>query len=198
MAPRIWSSVTVTISSTYRRHAAKLKGSAIGGARLSAIVLTDGKVTGASASKLRRIEIGAHRLDPEHLAARLQLLDRSGGTPAQPAPANRDDHRVEVVDLLSQLQADRARALRHVRTLERMHHGAAFRLDDRIDHSERVVDVVGEDDLGAVAARPLDPGRVSGLDHHHLRRDARFLGGEGGGHRVIAGADGGDPAPPRL
>ena len=44
------------------------------------------------------------------------------------------------VDLLGELQADRAGALRDVWTLERMHHGAAFRVDDRVDHAERVVD----------------------------------------------------------
>ena len=157
------SSLTSTTSSTKRRFSANEYGSQRGAPSESAIVRTASIDWGEPARMLRRQAVGALRLDDVHRRAGAQLLDRAGDAGGQPAAADRHDHRVERVPggrhLVDELDADRRRAERGPRALERMHERATLGALDLAHAGERLVHVVDQLDLGAELAADLRRGR---------------------------------------
>ena len=142
--------------------------------------------------------VRALRLHAEDQAARAQELHRRRHPRAQPAPADGHDHRVQVRRLLHQLQAERGRAQRGGRPLERVHERAALLGLDLPHAVEGRVHVVHQLHLGPQLAAARHAVRVRGLRHHHLGRGAEDAGGVGHGHGVVARAHRGDAAGPRL
>ena len=127
-------------------------------------------------------------LDGDHADAR--VLERGLDAGHEPAPADRDDHRVGVGCVLLDLEADRACAGDHERVVEGMHERASRLLLELREPCERVAGVRRfEVDGRAVRARRFDLLLGRALPHHDERVGPGFARREGGGLRVVAGAD---------
>jgi hypothetical protein len=87
-------------------------------------------------------------------------------TGGKPAPANRHDHGLDVVQLLRQLEAERSLARDDHRIVERMHDRRA-RLRSALAGMEKGVidELASEHHLGTVAPRRLDLGERSVCRH---------------------------------
>ena len=138
--------------------------------------------------------VGALGLDAVDPAPWQRLLDGAGDAGAQPAAADRHDHRVEIRQLLGHLEADGGGAEDGVPPLERVDERPALLALDPADLGERLVDVGHEDHLGAVGLAAGHPGRVGVLRHHHLGAGAQHARRIAHRHGVVAGADRADAA----
>ena len=141
--------------------------------------------------------IRALRFDADDLDRRTQLFDRVGDACHEAAAADRHDQRIELGKLLAYLESHRAGSHGHLRAFKRMYEEAAFVVLDRHCNVECLVNIVDQDDLCSIGFAGIDPIRIRGPDHDHLRRAAQGLCRKSGGDCVIARTDGRD-APLQL
>ena len=142
--------------------------------------------------------VGAFGLDAVDAAAWARQLHRRGHARAQPAPADRNHHRLQLGELLDQLQAEGGGAERGARPFEGVHERAALLLLDLLHARERAVHVLDQVDLGPQLAALRHPERVGGAGHRDLRGGPEHLRRVGDGDGVVARADRGDAAGERV
>ena len=110
-----------------------------------------------------------------------------------------DEHRLEVGNLVDQLQRNGALAGDDARVIEGMDEDeAALRFDLSRPRIGGVVVVAVEDDLGAVAPRRHHLGQGRPFRHHDDRRDAEARGVEGHGEPMVARAGRHHSSPPLV
>ena len=132
---------------------------------------------------------GARGLDAVDEAPWREHLHHRRDSRAQPPAPDRDDHRLQVRNLLGKLEPEGGGAERHMEPLEWMDERASlFPLDLR-RAVEGAVNVLRKLDRGAQIAAGLDPEGIGGLRHHDLGRGFEHPGGVRHGHGVIPGAD---------
>ena len=132
----------------------------------------------------------------DHTRARTACLDRERDARAEPSAADRHDHRLDVVELVDELEADRALARDHDLVLERVHERRTALLDVLPRGVQRIL----EDRADEAHLRPVVPGRVD-LRHRGVLRDedrrrcAELAGGPRDRLAVIPRAGGNDALP---
>ena len=194
------ASVTVTMSST--RAADDLEGP-LPHAQAADPVGDGGRGGGqgdAPPGPQRRLGVGGgRRLDPDDPGRRGAALDRGRGAGDQPAPAHRDQHQVQVTDVVEQLQGGRALAGHDVVVVEGVDQVQAA-LGGQVGGEGLAVLAghAGGDHLGAVGAGRGHLGRVGAGRHHHHRPAPGLGRGQGNGLAVVAGADRQDPGRPAV
>ena len=93
--------------------------------------------------------IGTFRLYTDHFNCRVELFDGIRNARNETSPSDRYNQRIERVDLLADLEPDRARAERDLRSLERMHKIAPFVSLDPVGKFECLVHIVSQHNFRA-------------------------------------------------
>ena len=158
----------------------------------------DGDAVGERRHRARgRVDAGvgsARRgLHADHPHVGHERLDGDGDAARQPAPAERHDDARQVVEVLDQLESERALSGDDGGVVERVAERPAVLGGELLRRCHRVVERRPTlDDRRAVGLARLDLGDRRARWHEDVARDAVVAGGERHRRRVVAGAAGGD------
>jgi hypothetical protein len=154
--------------------------------------------------QLATVEAPLHRrcgaaLHPQDLHLRSQCLDRRRHTRDETAAADGDHHRIEVGDLVEDLESHRPLTSDDFRILEGVDKGEVVLVTQLVGVSQHLIEALSvELDTGPQLAGAGDFDQRCGLGHHDQRLGADRGGGVGDTLRMVAGRGGDHPALPFL
>ena len=187
------SSETTTTRSTQRSTSARVSSPGRFTAIPSATVRAAVTRLGATGGERAWIGSAGVDLDPDHLDLGSGRLDRDRDAADQPAAAQRNHDRAQVVDVLEQLQADASLSGDDVGVVEGVHEDGSLALGEPQRGLDAIVDgSLAGMDRGPEAGRRLDLGDGGVGRHEEIAAGALALRGERNRLTVVAGAAGDD------